>query len=98
MTRFLFGELEGLHSFGGYGAAERKMLVFLPEYVEESALYAEDAPLVCLRATFYTGDSPNHRDFLGALMGSGIARETVGDICVSKGSCDFFVTSDNWGN
>jgi RNA-binding protein YlmH len=27
-------------------------------------------------------------------MGAGIARETVGDICVGKGSCDFFVTSE----
>ena len=28
------------------------------------------------------------------LMGSGIARETVGDICVGKGTCDFFVTEE----
>ena len=27
-------------------------------------------------------------------MGAGIARETVGDICVGKGSCDFFVTDE----
>jgi RNA-binding protein YlmH len=27
-------------------------------------------------------------------MGAGIARETVGDICVSKGICDFFVTEE----
>ena len=27
-------------------------------------------------------------------MGEGIARETLGDICVGKGSCDFFVTAD----
>ena len=54
----------------------------------------EDSPLVCLRATFCDGDTPNHRDFLGALMGAGIARETVGDICVGKSSCDFFVTAE----
>ena len=94
MTRYLFGDVEGLHSFGGYTDAERKMLVFLPEYLEESFLYTEDSPMVCLRAVFYEGDSPNHRDFLGALMGVGIARETVGDICVGKGSCDFFVTAE----
>ena len=39
MARFLFGEPEGLHAFGGYGEAERKMLVYLPEYLEEDALY-----------------------------------------------------------
>ena len=94
MTRYLFGEAEGLYSFGGYGDAERKMLVYLPEYLEESYLYGEDSPMVCLRADFYEGDSPSHRDFLGALMGAGIARETVGDICVSKGICDFFVTAE----
>ena len=94
MTRYLFGELEGLHSFGGYEGAERQMLVYLPEYLDENALYEEDGPLVCLRATFYEGDGPNHRDFLGALMGAGIAREVVGDICVGKDSCDFFVTAE----
>lgn len=94
MTRYLFGDTEGLHSFGGYSDAERKMLVYLPDYLDENALKNEDSPLVCLRATFYEGDSLSHRDFLGGLMGAGIARETVGDICVGKGCCDFFVTAE----
>ena len=94
MARFLFGEPEGLYTFGGYPEAERKMLVFLPDYLEESALMEEDSPVVCLRCSFYQQDSPSHRDFLGALMGAGIGRETVGDICVGKGSCDFFVTAE----
>lgn len=93
MTRYLFGNLEGLHAFGGYEDAERQILIFLPDYMEESALY-EDAPIVCLRASFYEGDSLSHRDFLGALMGVGISRETVGDICVGDKSCDFFVTRE----
>ena len=94
MAKYLFGEPEGLYAFGGYGGAERKMLVYLPDYLEESALMGEDSPCVCLRAAFYQGDEPSHRDFLGALMGAGIGRETVGDICVDKGSCDFFVTGE----
>jgi len=93
MTRYLFGSLPGLYAFGGYADAERQMLVYLPDYLEEDAL-AELAPMVCLRAVFYEGESPSHRDFLGALMGAGIARETVGDICVGKGSCDFFVAEE----
>lgn len=93
MTKYLFGNLQGLYAFGGYEGAERQMLVYLPDYLDESAL-AQEAPLTCLRAVFYEGDSPSHRDFLGALMGAGIARETVGDICVGKGSCDFFVTAE----
>lgn len=94
MARYLFGEAEGLFAFGGYPEAERQMLIYLPEYLDESALTDEDSPIVCIRATFYENDSPSHRDFLGALMGAGIARETVGDICVDKGSCDFFVTAE----
>ena len=94
MCRYLFGEQEGLFPFGGYEGAERQMLVYLPEYLEKDTLYEEDSPLVCLRATFFDGYTPSHRDFLGALMGEGIARETVGDICVGKGQCDFFVTAE----
>lgn len=94
LTRYLFGEPEGLYAFGGWEEAERKMLVYLPEYLTEDALWEEDGPCACLRATFFQGDSLSHRDFLGALMAAGIARETLGDICVGKGSCDFFVTSE----
>ena len=94
MARYLFGSADGLHYFGGYGDAERKMLIFLPDYLEKSALLEEDSPVVCLRAHFYEGDSPNHRDFLGALMGIGIGREIVGDICVGADFCDFFVTAE----
>ena len=94
MCRYLFGETQGLCYFGGYADAERKMLCWLPEYLDKSALYDDDSPMVCIRATFWQGDTPSHRDFLGALMGAGIARETVGDICVGKESCDFFVTAE----
>lgn len=94
MTRYLFGDISGLVAFGGYEDAERKMLVYLPEYLDDSCLMDEDSPVVCLRATFYEADSLSHRDFLGALMGSGVARQTVGDICPGIGSCDFFVTRE----
>ena len=94
MCRYLFGNQEGLFPFGGFEGAERQMLVYLPEYLEKESLYDDDSPLVCLRATFFDGDTPTHRDFLGALMGAGIARETIGDICVGKGQCDFFVTQE----
>lgn len=94
MARQLFRQTEGIHAFGGYPDAARKMLITLPDYLDESYLYSEDSPIVCLRATFYDGDCLTHRDFLGALMGSGISRESVGDICVGKGTCDFFVTAE----
>ena len=94
MTRYLFGDLPGLFAFGGYADAERKMLCWLPDYLDESALWNEECPLTCLKATFWNADSPSHRDFLGALMGAGIAREAVGDICVGTGNCCFFVTNE----
>lgn len=94
LARLLFGEGQELHRFGGYPEAERRMLVFLPDYLEEDWLMGEDSPTVCLRATYYEADTLSHRDFLGALMGAGIARETLGDILVGKGSCDFFLTAE----
>lgn len=93
MARYLFGDVPGLQTFGGYDGAERKMLVLVPDYLDDGWLYEDDSPVVCLRACFYDADTPSHRDFLGGLMACGIARETLGDICVGKGSCDFFVTA-----
>lgn len=94
LARYLFGDAAGLHAFGGHADAERKVLVYIPEYLEESWLFTEESPVCCIRATFFTGDELSHRDFLGALMGAGIGRETVGDICIGQGSCDFFVTEE----
>ena len=94
MTRFLFGSPQGLLAFGGYPDAERKMLVYLPEYLEKSWLLGEDSPVVCIHADFFREDKLTHRDLLGALMGAGIARETVGDIRVGSGCADFFVTAE----
>lgn len=93
LARFLFGNQPGLFAFGGYEDATRKMLVYLPDYLPEEAV-ADEAGLCCLRATFCEQDSLSHRDFLGALMGAGVAREAVGDICIASGSCDFFVTEE----
>ena len=94
LARYLFGDEPGLCSFGGYEDAERKMLCYLPDYLEPESLCDDGSPVVCLHASYFEKDELSHRDFLGALMGAGIARETVGDICVGKGCCDFFVTEE----
>lgn len=94
MAGYLFGRQEGLISFGGYPEAERRMLIYLPEYLDESWLHEEDSPILCIRAWFSPDCQPSHRDFLGSLMGAGIGRETLGDICVGGDSCDFFVTRE----
>lgn len=77
-------------SLGGYPEAERRILLFLPDWLE-----AEDAesqsPLRYLRAAFRAEDGLTHRDILGSLMGMGIVREKTGDILVSAESCDLIV-------
>ena len=93
MCRYLFGDLQGLFYFGGYEEAERRMLVYLPEYLEELSLRDEDSPVVCIHGDFYEGDTLSHRDLLGALMGAGIARDTVGDILIDGNCCDLLVTA-----
>ena len=94
LAQFLFGDEPGLFRFGGYDNSERKMCIYLPDYLDNSFLTGEESPVICLRATFFKDDTPTHRDFLGALMGCGITRESVGDILVDNNSCDFFVTEE----
>lgn len=78
--------------FGGYEGAERSICLFLPDWMEEDGdLCIADGPISALRARWYAGDSLTHRDFLGALMGIGVSRGSVGDILVGNGTCDFFV-------
>lgn len=70
---------------GGYAAAERQIIAFLPEWQE-----AEDVvfPIRCIRAGFRSEYALTHRDILGSLMGEGIVREKVGDILVTEDACD----------
>ena len=75
--------------FGGYDAAERVMLGFLPDWCEEP-----NFPIKAITFTYRSCDTLSHRDFLGALMALGIARETVGDILVEAGRAVVFVSDD----
>ena len=77
--------------FGGCDGAERRVAAYLPDYLEESWLLGDDSPVAAVRAVYFEEDTLTHRDFLGALMGAGIKRETVGDIYVTPGRCDFVV-------
>ena len=78
--------------FGGPAMAEREACCYVPEYLDEGWLTGDEGPIAAVRAVYFAGDTLTHRDFLGALMGCGIKRETVGDIYVSAGQCDFLVT------
>ncbi|MBP7174963.1 MAG: RNA-binding protein [Thermoclostridium sp.] len=81
--------------FGGYEGALRTVVMFFPDYIEPAAPTDEAAnPLAVLRCSFSKVNTPSHRDFLGALMGLGVKRETVGDILVREGSCDIIVLKE----
>lgn len=73
---------------GGYPDAERKLLLFLPDWLEADSA---DSPIRCLRAAFRAEYGLTHRDILGSLMGMGIVREKIGDLLVSESSCDIMV-------
>lgn len=93
LTKRMLPHME-LRFFGGSSHAERAVACWLPEYLDESWLMDEDSPVAAVRATYFEKDQLTHRDFLGSLMGSGIKRETVGDIYVGTGTCDFLVIKE----
>ncbi len=72
-------ELHGL-AWGGYPQAERQRLAIARESV---AIEPEAVPLkaIDIRGNFLF-DAAAHRDFLGAILGTGIVRGKVGDILV----------------
>lgn len=86
---------------------ERCIAVFLPEYIDASC-YEElknyfkenksEDPVRLLRVE-KDRFSPeiSHRDYLGALMGLGIKRETTGDIKVDKEGCTVACLEKNAG-
>lgn len=82
------GVRTGYRFDGGYENAERKLLLFLPDWAEDLG-----DEIAVIRAAFHGADSTlTHRDILGSLMGLGITREKVGDILISPHSADVIVS------
>lgn len=81
--------------YGGFEDAERRVAVFLPDYVSGSAEYFKeqpvDDPLAAVRVIKDGFSTLGHRDYLGALMGLGIKREMIGDIIVDDLGCTLAV-------
>ena len=78
---------------GGYEDAERVVAAFYPAFFnytiengipEESMEHPVHALDIRLKAAKFVHKVPGHRDYLGALMGLGIKRETMGDILVHE--------------
>ncbi len=77
---------------GGYADAERACAVFYPDYLTaEDAQTQENSPLVLLRAHKHAADTLTHRDYLGALMGLGLRRDSIGDILVGEQGAEVLV-------
>lgn len=77
-------------ALGGYSGAERKLLLFLPEWLEAGDADSQ-SPILCLRAAYRAEEGLTHRDLLGSLMGLGLVREKMGDILVGPDSADLIV-------
>jgi len=78
----LFTPLSEVHllAWGGYPQAERQRLAIARP---ELPLDPQQVPLAAISiAGNFLFDTATHRDFLGALLGTGIMREKVGDILV----------------
>ena len=76
--------------FGGYDGAERRVAGFYSGVSGELSF-----PIRRLLLSWNPRyGSPGHRDILGALMGLGVARETLGDIALLKEGALVFVHAD----
>lgn len=75
--------------YGGYGSAERKRMLLMPDnwYPEFS-----DFDITCLHAEAQGGEI-RHRDVLGSVLGLGIQRRTVGDMAIDGLSAYVFIAS-----
>lgn len=106
LNGFLRGkEKMGVFLMGGYENAERKLVCFIPEYIDckdEDSLKAyfeaneEDSPFMVLSCKVQGNLSKtlSHRDYLGAILGEGIKREKIGDILVREDGADIIVSKD----
>ncbi|MEM7064891.1 MAG: photosystem II S4 domain protein [Cyanobacteria bacterium P01_B01_bin.77] len=80
----IFNRLTDIHTQaqGGYPQAERQRLTMARSEIE-IPLMGQELPLALLSvAGNFLFDTATHRDFLGALLGTGIVREKVGDIII----------------
>lgn len=76
--------------YGGFEDSERKLVVFLPEYIESIDYFKDNSdvsPICVLEIKKDSFSQLSHRDYLGAIMGLGVKREMLGDIIVTQKGC-----------
>ncbi len=72
--------------FGGFSGAERCVAFFLPEGESREGV---TGMIRAVRYQAFFGE-PGHRDYLGALLASGISRDRLGDILVEGAETTVF--------
>ena len=80
--------------WGGFAEAERRLMVFLPDYLDFADWQQQDAvsALAVLRAAPSARQSNlTHRDYLGALLALGINRGKLGDLLVQPDYVDIII-------
>lgn len=87
LLRLAGADREAFVPLGGYEGAERKLLLFLPDWLTPAEAEGQ-SPLRWLRAEYRSEYDLTHRDILGSLMGLGVVREKVGDLLVGPEACD----------
>ena len=91
LTRAMPWAKDGMRVEGGYAAAERARIFFLPSYLsdmDEETLNEclADVREECLIALEVKGSGFRelyHKDYLGAVLNLGIERDAIGDLCVT---------------
>ncbi len=78
--------------YGGYKRAERRRLALMPDYYLPELV---DSPITLLEITGqFKFESVSHRDFLGAILGTGIKREMIGDLLLYQEGCQVVISSE----
>ena len=95
---------EGVFWYGGYEGADRKKIIFVPDYMDvngEKDLFdffldfPDICPLLLLDVKIRAkGVKLRHSDYLGSLLSLGIKREKTGDILVFDDGAQIIVSEE----
>ena len=95
---------EGTFMYGGYPDADRRQIVFMPDYTgvkETEDIFGyftrnhDICPVVILKIEIrQRGAVLRHSDYLGALMALGIKREKTGDIITDESGAQIVVSRE----
>ena len=79
-------------TFGGHRRCERARLVIVPQFFASDNI---EPPITVLQVEGnFKFQKVSHKDFLGAMMGTGIKREKIGDIIQIENGCQVVIASE----